>query len=182
MPAELVYHRLKYRWLVGVVLAFGIFVLVAAYSARMTWDYPDYDQGRAEQRKATLAKVQQDENALLYPTDAKGNPTASWADQDKGFIKISIDEAMVHEIDALKAVPIGEGQAIPGAAPAPAPAPAMNTAPAAPAAAATNAAPATPTAPPAKPSTPPAKPKKKKPVTTTSADPNLGAMPANHPA
>jgi hypothetical protein len=181
MAAELVYHRLKYRWLVGTALAFGIFLLVGVYSARMTWDYPSYDEGRGKQRLATLAQVQKDENALLYPTDDKGNPTATWADQDKGLIKISIDEAMTHEVDALKSVPIGEGQPIPGAAPAPAPA--ANAAPAPPTSPATNAAPAAA----AKPATPPAKPKKKKPVKTpavktTLVYPNLGPMPANLPA
>jgi hypothetical protein len=161
---EITYHRLKYSALVWVALAFGIFVIVGLYSARMTDDYPDYDAGRAQQRLATLAKIQHDENALLYPVDDKGNPTATWADQDKGLIQIPIDEAMAHEVADLKNVTLGVGAAIPGVAPAPVPAaPSTNAAPAAPAApaaASTNAAPAKPAAPPVK----PAKPKKKKPA------------------
>jgi hypothetical protein len=165
MNAEITYHRLKYGWLVGVALAFGIFALVAAYSARMTNTYPDYDQQRAEQRKETLAKVQHDENALLYPVDDKGNPTAVWVDQDKGLIQIPIDEAMAHEVADLKNVPVAVGAEIPGSVPAPA---------------TTNAAPAAPAKPGAK---PPLKNKAKakkaaKPVKATSLFPNQGNPPA----
>jgi hypothetical protein len=141
MSAEITQHRLKTGWLVGVVLAFAIFAVVALYSRRMTNDYPSYDQGRAEQRKATLEKVRHDENALLYPVDDKGNPTATWADQDKGLIKISIDEAMPKEVADLKSKPVAVGAEIPGAAPA---APASTNAAPAVAPASTNAAPAKP--------------------------------------
>ena len=147
---EIAYHRLKYSALLWVALAFFIFVIVGLYSARMTNDYPDYDAGRAQQRLATLAKVQHDENALLNPVDDKGNPTATWVDQDKGLIQIPIDEAMAHEVADLKTMPVGVGAAIPGVAPAPPP-PAQ----------ATNAAPAK-----------PAKPKKKKPAKTAPAPSN----------
>jgi hypothetical protein len=134
MPAELPYHRLKVGWLVGVALAFAIFAVVATYSARMTYDYPDYNQDRAVARYATLAKVRHDEDALLTPVNDQGKPTAAWADQDKGLIKIPIDEAMAHELTDLKNQPAVQGAEIPGAAPAPAPAaaPSTNAAPAAP--------------------------------------------------
>jgi hypothetical protein len=173
MASDLTYHRLKYSSLVWVALAFGIFAIVGFYSARMTGDYPDYDHGRAEQRKVTLAKVEHDENAQLNPVDDKGNPTAVWVDQDKGVIQIPIGEAMTHELVDLKNEPLGPGAMVPGAAapapPAPAPAPATNAAPAKPGApAATNAAPAKPAAPPA----PAVKPQKKKPVKTAPATPN----------
>ncbi len=121
---EITYHRLKYSSLLWVLLGFGIFVVVGFYSARMTHDYPGYDAGRAQDRKATLAKVQHDENALLYPTDKDGKPTATWVDQDKGLISIPIDEAMAHEVDDLAKVTVGQGAPIPGVAPAPAAAPA----------------------------------------------------------
>jgi hypothetical protein len=160
MSVELIYHRLKYSWLVGVALAFVIFAVVAAYSARMTNDYPSYDHQRGEQRRDTLAKVQKAENALLYPVDDKGNPTAVWVDQDKGLIQISIDEAMSHEVVDLNNQPAGPGAVIPGTAPAPAPA-ATNAAPAAAAPpASTNAAPVAPAQPATKKPAKPAKPVK----------------------
>lgn len=121
--------QIKLTWLIGVVVAFALFALIAGYSKRMTNDYSDYDQQRADVRRDNLAKVQKAENALLYPVDDKGNPTAAWVDQSKGIIQIPIDEAMAHEVDALKARPLAVGNEIPGAAPAPAPA---NNAPAAP--------------------------------------------------
>ena len=163
MASDITYHRLKYSQLLWVALAFGIFVVVGFYSARMTWIYPSYDEGRAQDRKATLAKVQKAENALLNPVDDKGNPVpAAWIDQDKGLIQIPIEEAMAHEVTDLAKVTPGVGLAIPGLAPAPAPVPAAtNAAPAAPTPpASTNAAPVKPTAPNAA----PAKPKKKKPA------------------
>jgi hypothetical protein len=165
MAAELVYHRLKYRWLIGTLGAFAIFALVGLYSARMTWDYPTYDDGRDKLRLETRLKVDKTEGALLNPVDDKGNPTATWADQDKNLIQIPIDEAMSHEIADLKNIPVGIGQEIPSLAPAPAPA-MTNAAPAAPAPA-TNAAPAAPAKPaaPGKPGAKPApKPKAKKPA------------------
>ena len=141
MSDENVYHpQIKFSWLIGTVAAFAIFALIGAYSARMTQTYSDYDQDRASQRYATLAQVRHDEQALLYPVDAQGHSTAAWVDQDKGLIRIPIDEAMDKEVDALKAKPVQIGAAIPGAVPPPAPA-------------------AAPTAP-AKPAAPPAKPKK----------------------
>ncbi len=134
----------------------------------MTRDYPGYDSQRGKERKATLEKVQKDENALLNPVDDKGNPSATWVDQDKGLIQIPIEEAMAHELVDLKNQPVGVGAEIPGSTPAsaaaPAPAAAAPAAPAAPAS--TNAAPAKPAQPAAK---KPAKPKNPaKPVKTTS--------------
>jgi hypothetical protein len=164
MASDLTYHRLKYSTLVWVALAFGIFAVVAAYSARMTNDYPSYDHDRGVQRKATLEKVNHDEDALLHPVDENGNPTATWIDQDKGFIQIPIDEAMTHEVADLKNVAVGVGAQLPGVTPAPTPpAPAATT----------NAAPAAPAAPAAT----PAKPKKKKPANTQHAlIPNIQAQ------
>jgi hypothetical protein len=145
MSAELPYHRLKIGWLFGVLLAFGIFVVVGWYSARMTNDYPDYDQDRAAQRKITLETVRKAEDKLINPVDDQGKPTAVWVDQDKGIIQIPIDEAMAHEVTDLKAVAPVQGCEIPGSAPAPT---ATNAAPVAPSApAATNAAPAAPAKP-----------------------------------
>jgi len=116
--------QLKPAWLIGTLAAFALFAAIAGYSARMTQDYPDYDQQRADERKATLAKVQHDENALLS--------TAEWVDQAKGAIRIPIEEAMAREIDTLKGKPAAMGAAIPPPVP---PAPAK----AAPAASATHA-------------------------------------------
>ena len=136
---------IKITWLVGTLAAFALFVAIAGYSSRMTWDYPDFDQQRADARKATLAKSQQDENALLDPVDAQGLPTAEWVDQAKGVIRIPIEEAMVKEIDTLQTQPAAMGAAI--SAPAPAKTAPAAGAPAptagAPAATSTNAAPAT---------------------------------------
>jgi hypothetical protein len=113
--------RVKTSWLIGTAAAFAIFVVIASYSVRMTWDYTDYDQQRAADRKVTLAKVRQDEGKLLCPVDAKGKPTAEWVDQAKGAIRIPIEEAMVEEIDTLKAQPVQAGGEIP---PPPPPVPA----------------------------------------------------------
>jgi len=134
MPDDHVYHpQIKITWLIGTLAAFAIFVLIGAYSARMTQTYTDYDQDRAAQRYATLAEVRHDEQALLYPVDAQGHSTAVWVDQDKGIIRIPIDEAMAETVNALKAKPVQMGAAIPGAVPPPAPAPApAATAPAKP--------------------------------------------------
>ncbi|HEY0257134.1 MAG TPA: hypothetical protein VGC39_06815, partial [Candidatus Methylacidiphilales bacterium] len=73
--------RIKTSWLIGVVVVFAIFMLIGTYSRRMTEDYSDYDQGRADRRYETLATVRQDEAKLIEPVDAKGNPTAEWVDQ-----------------------------------------------------------------------------------------------------
>ena len=124
--------RIKITWLIGTLAAFGLFVVVGDYSRHMNRVYTDYDQERAAHRYETLAKVRHDENALLYPVDAQGHSTAEWVDQDKGTIRIPIDEAMAKEIDTLKSQVPGAGAEIPGAAPTPAPAP--GAAPAAPAA------------------------------------------------
>lgn len=141
MSDEIIHKpEIKITWLVGTVVAFGLFVVIGIYSKRMTRDYTSYDQDRAAQRYATLAKVRHDENALLYPVDAQGNPTAEWVDQGKGIVRIPIDEAMALEIDTLKNQPAGAGIEInPPAAAPPAAAPASTTG-------ATNAAAATPPA------------------------------------
>ena len=133
--------RIKIAWLIGTLAAFALFALIAAYSSRMTWDYPDYDQQRAAQRYETLAKVRDEAKKTLT--------TADWVDQAKGVVRIPIEEAMVKEIDTLKAQPAAIGAEIPGSAPAPA---STNAAPATPAAPpSTNAAPAAATQPPAQP-------------------------------
>jgi len=157
MASDITYHRLKYSALLWVALGFCIFAVVGWYSARMTNDFPSYDEGRGKDRLATREKVDQTENALLHPVDDKGKPTAAWVDQDKGLIQIPIDEAMANEVTDLQKVTVGEGAVIPGSTPAPAPAAAAPAAATPPAS--TNAAPAV-----AKPAAP-AKPKpKKKPV------------------
>jgi hypothetical protein len=136
--------RIKIAWLIGTLAAFALFAVIAAYSSHMTQVYPDYDQQRAAQRYDTLNKLRHDEQAVLSPVDAQGHPTAEWVDQAKGMVRIPIEEAMVKEIDTLKAQPAAIGAEIPGAAPA--------------APASTNAAPATPAAAPAAATPPPAKP------------------------
>ena len=157
--------QIKIAWLIGTLAALALFAVIAAYSSRMSVDYPDYDQERAQVRYDTLNKLRHDEQALLSPVDAQGHPTAEWIDQAKGTIRIPIEEAMAKAVDTLKSKPIAMGPEIP-APPAPAPAKA------APAAGATNAAPAKPSAPaakanasptaagPAAAATPPAKPDK----------------------
>ena len=128
---------IKTAWLIGTLAAFALFAVIAAYSSRMTWDYADYDQQRADERKVTLATVQKAENALLS--------AGGWVDQAKGAIRIPIEEAMAREIDTLKGKPAAIGAVIPPPVP-PAPAKAAPAKPAAFAAgvpASTNAAPAT---------------------------------------
>jgi len=147
---------IKITALIGVLVAFALFAVIAGYSSRMTWDYADYDQDRAKVRYDTLAKLQQDEGKLINPVDAQGNSTAEWIDQAKGTIRIPIEEAMVREIDTLKAQPAAIGGAIAVTAPT---AGATNAAPATPSAGATNAAPAASGAGPA-------------PATTATAPPN----------
>jgi len=127
--------KVKITWLIGTFAAFALFAVIAAYSSRMTWDYPDFEQQRAADRYDTLHKLQADESKTL-------NGPVDWIDQAKGTIHIPIDEAMVRELDTLKSEPAQIGCEIPVAAPA--------TPAAAPAAGATNAAPAA-TPPPAKP-------------------------------
>ena len=168
MASEITYHRLKYSSLLWVALGFCIFAVVAAYSSRMTNDFPSYDDGRGKDRKAIADKAAKAEDALLNPVDKDGHPTAVWVDQDKGFIQIPIDEAMTHEVADLKNVTVGEGAAIPGAA-AVAPAPAPAAAAAATPPASTNAAPAAPNT--------PAKPKHKKPAPVAPT----GPTPPTHP-
>ena len=130
MSEEIIHKpQIKITWLIGTVVAFGLFVVVGAYSKRMTQDYTDYDQDRAQARYATLAKVRQDEGKLLNPVDAQGHPTAEWVDQSKGTIRISIEEAMAEEVETLKSQPAAVGPDINPPAPAAA-APAV-TAPAA---------------------------------------------------
>jgi hypothetical protein len=129
--------RIKITWLIGTLAAFAIFVVIGAYSARMTRDYPDYDQERAAQRYVMLAQVRHDEKALIS--------SVAWVDQTKGIVRIPIEEAMAREIDTLKSQPVAMGAEIPAAVP---PAPAK-PAPAAllPSAGTTNAAPTKPSAP-----------------------------------
>jgi hypothetical protein len=122
MPEEIATPSpIKVSWLIGTLAAFSIFALIAGYSARMTNDYSDYDSQRAQDRYDTLAKLRDAANKTLT--------TADWVDQDKGTIRIPIDEAMSKEIDTLKSKPVVMGAVIPGTTPAPAPA----AAPAAPA-------------------------------------------------
>ena len=126
--------RIKITWLIGTLVAFGLFVVIGNYSRIMNRNYSDYDQDRAGQRYETLAKVRHDENALIYPVDKEGHSTAEWVDQANGIIRIPIDEAMAKEVDTLKAQTAGVGPEIPGAVPAPPPAPASVATPPAPAA------------------------------------------------
>ncbi len=139
--------QIKISWLFGIAVGLALFAVIGNYSARMTWNTPDYDQERAADRYATLKTVQDAESKLLNPVDENGKPTAIWVDQGKGIISIPIEEAMAKEVDDLKAKTPGAGPEINPPAPAPA-------APA-PAAPATN---APPTAPAEKPAAPPAKP------------------------
>jgi len=159
--------RIKITWLIGTLVAFGLFVVIGGYSRVMNRNYSDYDQDRAAQRYQTLAKVRHDENALINPVDAQGHSTAEWVDQSKGIIRISIDEAMAKEIDDLKAQTVGAGSEIPGAVPAPPPVPA-------PAPATTTPAPAAKT-----PATPPAA--KPAPAAKAPATPFAKTASANAP-
>ncbi len=123
---------IKFRWYIGVAAALFIFVVVGIYSSSMANDTDTtdgYDQQQAAIREAKLAKLQE--------ADHKTLTTADWIDQDKGTVRIPIDEAMSEEVAALKAKPVAVGTAIPGAvpaaaAPAPAPTPPAANAPAPP--------------------------------------------------
>lgn len=129
---------MKISWIFLTLLAFTIFAVIGAYSARMTNDYTSYDQQRAEERKVTLEKLRTAELQTLT--------TADWVDQSKGIIRIPIDEAMVRVIADLRTKAPQLGCPIATAAPS-------TPAPAAASPATTNAAPAAsaaPSAPPAK--------------------------------
>jgi hypothetical protein len=127
---------IKISWFFGILGAFLIFALIAAYSSRMANDTPGYDDQQAAIRIANLQKLQAD--------DEKALTTADWIDQSKGTIRIPINEAMAREIKALKAKPVQMGAAIPGATPTPASAVTAGAPAASPS---TNAAPAKPAAP-----------------------------------
>jgi hypothetical protein len=161
--------RIKVKWLFATLAAFAIFLVIGAYSKRMTNDYPSYDSQRALIRYQYLATVQAAENVLIYPVDAQGKSTAEWVDEKKGTVRIPIDEAMAHEVDDLKARTPAMGNALPSTAPAPAPAPAPGAAPAAAPAAG---APATP------PATPAATPDAKTPDANKKPAPAKPAAPA----
>jgi hypothetical protein len=133
MSDEIAYQpRVKVSWLFWTLAAFVLFAAIGAYSARMTRDYSDYDQDRAQVRYDTLTKLQGDEQALIEPTDAQGKPTAAWVDQDKGVIRLPVEEAMAKEVDTLQGKAAAMGLALPGAVPAAASAP-TNAAPGSPA-------------------------------------------------
>lgn len=130
--------QIKIAWLIRTLVAFVLFAVIAAYSRRMTQDYPSFDQQRAADRYETLAKLRAEATKTLT--------TADWVDQDKRIVRIPIDEAMSKEIETLKSKPVQIGSVIvmpPPAAPA-----TTNAPPAAPrvtnAPPATNAAPNTP--------------------------------------
>ena len=138
MSDEIAYQpRIKISWLFWTLAAFVLFVAIGGYSARMTRDYSDYDQDRAQVRYSTLAKLRQDEQALIEPVNPKnpqGPPVAVWVDQDKGLVRIPIEEAMAKEVDTMQSKAAAMGMAIPGAVPAAA-APGENPTAAGPAAA-----------------------------------------------
>jgi hypothetical protein len=145
MPETASSPQIKITWIFWTLLAFAIFAVVAAYSSRMTNDYTDYDQKRAAERYATLAKLREEDHTALT--------TAAWVDQDKGTVRIPIEEAMTREIADLKARPVALGAPLVAPA-APSATSGTNNAPAAAKAASagmTNAPPATN----ATPSTPP---------------------------
>src|ERR1700690_2085501 len=96
---------IKLRWFFGIFGSFLIFVVIAAYSSRMAEEHPDHDQDLAAKRYARLSELQ--------AADEKTLTTADWVDQTKGTVRIPIDEAMVKEIDTLKAKPAQAGLAIP---------------------------------------------------------------------
>jgi hypothetical protein len=116
--------QIKVSWLIGILAAIAIFAVIASYSRRMTSDYSDYDQQRALVRYATLRKLREDATLTLT--------TAAWVDQDKGIVRIPIDEAMTKEIDALKSNAAHMCELIPAAIPAATTTPATNAAPVAP--------------------------------------------------
>jgi hypothetical protein len=127
------------RWFFGLAAAFAVFALVGVYSSRMAYHTSGYDQDEAKERYAKLAKLQ--------AADEKTLTSADWVDQDKGTVRIPIDEAMTEEVDTLKAKPLQMGAAIPGVAAGPG---AANTipAPATAGQASTNASPTAATPPP----------------------------------
>ncbi|HEV3270571.1 MAG TPA: hypothetical protein VGZ93_00145 [Candidatus Methylacidiphilales bacterium] len=129
--------RIKITWLIGTGAAFALFAVIGAYSARMTREYPDYDQEQAAKRYVTLAQVRHDEQALISGV--------AWVDQSKGIVRIPIEEAMARELDTLKSQPAVMGAAIPVIAPPPPakPVPATGGTNAAPAASGAGPAPAT---------------------------------------
>ena len=119
--------KIKFSWLIGTLAAFALFALIGAYAKRMTETYTGYDELRAQARYETLAKVQKAESKLINPIDDQGKPTAEWVDQDKGIIRIPIEEAMAKEVEDLKNQTPQAGNEIPVPAPA-APAPASGAA------------------------------------------------------
>jgi hypothetical protein len=154
-PAPFPYRRLLYT-----LAGFSVFWLVAWYSISISHYSTTYDDQRATERYATLAK--------LKATEEKTLTTADWVDQTKGLVRIPIDEAMTKEIPLLQVKPVQMGSAIAGMAPPATPMAPMQSQPSsataaktgptnAPAAAggpATNAAPAAATPPPPAKTTP----------------------------
>lgn len=115
----------RLSWFFWTLLAFLVFLVAALYISRMSHDYTTYDQKRASARYETLAK--------LRAADEKALTTADWVSQDKGVVRIPIEEAMAREIETLRAKPVQAGDPIPGATPAAtnaAPAPAAKAPPA----------------------------------------------------
>jgi hypothetical protein len=98
------------RWFFGIFAALAVFVIVGIYSSRMAYDTTGYDEDQAAARKAKLEKLQ--------AADQKTLTTAGWVDQDKGVIRIPIDEAMTQEVETLNTKPVQAGQEIPGTVPA----------------------------------------------------------------
>jgi hypothetical protein len=162
--------QIKISWLILTMAAFAIFAAIGGYSARMTQDYTDYDQDRAAKRYANLTQTRDAEDKLIHPIGGDKKPTAEWVDQDKGLIRIPIEEAMAKEIDTLKAQPAAAGCEIPGAVPAPAAAPAAPATPPSAGAPSTNAAPTAPAAP-VKPGAKPSTAKAKATATAAPAKP-----------
>jgi hypothetical protein len=111
----------KITWYLTVAEVLFIFVLVGVYSARIAHETTGYDDDQAKTRLATLHKMQ--------AADEKTLNTADWIDQDKGIVRIPVNEAVTEEVPVLAAKPVTMGAAIPGTT-------AANTVPA------TNAAPA----------------------------------------
>jgi hypothetical protein len=117
-PAPFPYRRLFYT-----LAGFSVFWVVAWYSISISSHSTTYDDQKATERYATLAK--------LRATEEKTLTTADWVDQTKGLVRIPIDEAMTKVLPLLQAKPLQMGGAIAGMTPPATPAAPMQAQPSA---------------------------------------------------
>jgi hypothetical protein len=167
--------RISFGAWLGIVLLFlffGVFVLVLiGLSPRGN----NYEAKRAEQRRETLKKVQDEANTELH--------SYAWVDKNKGVVRIPIDRAMELTVTALAQktpapanpieTPAPAGQPSPGVSPAASAAPGQSPGPSP----AVSASPGQTPGPAASPQLPATQTGASQPSATPSAPPNASITP-----